>query len=157
MPFAVAETGAPGRGFEAARARGCRIITIDPRRTETARYADLLIQPLPGHDAALVASIAYILLRDGTFDRSFCDRWCVELDELRAAVAPFTPQSLAMRADIQVEQIERAAPVSASWQSRSQRWHLAAQAILRDGGVAFVQVACGRPMARVTCSLSLPW
>jgi anaerobic selenocysteine-containing dehydrogenase len=109
VPFAVAETGAPARAFEAARARGCRIIIIDPRRTETGRYADLLIQPLPGHDAALFASIAYILLRDGTFDRSFCDRWCVEVDELRAAVAPFTPQSVAMRADIPVEQIEQAA------------------------------------------------
>jgi anaerobic selenocysteine-containing dehydrogenase len=109
VPFAVAETGAPGRAFEAAKARGCRIIVIDPRNTETARFADLFIQPLPGHDAALFASIAYILLRDGTYDRKFCERWCIQLDELRAAVEPFTPLSVAGRAGVPVELIEQAA------------------------------------------------
>ncbi len=109
VPFAVAETGAPGRALEAARDRGCKIIIVDPRRTETARYADLLIQPLPGHDAALFAAITHILLRDDTFDRKFCERWCIQLDELRAAVEPLTPSSVAARADVPVEQIEQAA------------------------------------------------
>ncbi|TAL05159.1 MAG: molybdopterin oxidoreductase, partial [Chloroflexota bacterium] len=108
-PFIAGESGAPGRAFEAAKARGCRIIVIDPRRTETARYADLLIQPLPGHDAALFAAIAHILLRDGTYNRVFCDKFVTRLDALRAAVAAFTPDMAAARADIPVEQIELAA------------------------------------------------
>ena len=65
-PFAIAETCAPARAFEAAKARGAKVIMVDPRRTETARFADLLIQPLPGHDAEIFAAIAHILLRDGT-------------------------------------------------------------------------------------------
>ena len=109
VPFAVAETGAPGRALETARARGCKIIIVDPRRTETARYADLLIQPLPGHDAAIFAAIAHILLRDGTYDHDFCARWCIQLEELRAAVARFSPEFAAARADVPVEQIELAA------------------------------------------------
>lgn len=109
VPFALAESGAPGRAFEAAKARGCKLIIVDPRRTETARYADLLIQPLPGHDAAIFAAIAHILLRDGTYDRDFVARWCIRLDDLRAAVAPFTPDLAAARADVPVEQIELAA------------------------------------------------
>lgn len=108
-PFALAESGAPARGFEAARANGCKVILIDPRRTETARYADLLIQPLPGHDAAIFAAIAHILLRDGNYDHAFVDKWCNGLEALRAAVAPFTPQLAAARADVPVEQIELAA------------------------------------------------
>ncbi|MFT3968467.1 MAG: molybdopterin-dependent oxidoreductase [Sphingobium sp.] len=109
VPFAVSETGAPGKAFEAARERGCKIIIVDPRRTETAKYADLLIQPLPGHDAAIFAAIAHALLRDDRIDHGFCARWCIQLDELRAAVAPFTPALAAERADIPVEQIEQAA------------------------------------------------
>jgi anaerobic selenocysteine-containing dehydrogenase len=109
VPFAVAETGAPGRAFETAKARGCRIIIVDPRRTETARYADLLIQPLPGHDATIFAAIAHVLLRDDRIDHAFCARWCIQLDALRAAVAPFTPELAAGRADVPVEQIEQAA------------------------------------------------
>lgn len=108
-PYAVAESGAPARGFEAARANGCKVILVDPRRTETARFADLLIQPLPGHDAAIFAAIAHILLRDGTYDRAFVEKWCNGLEDLRAAVAPFTPEMAAARADVPVEQIELAA------------------------------------------------
>jgi anaerobic selenocysteine-containing dehydrogenase len=109
FPFAPGESGAPARAFAEAKARGARLIVVDPRRTETARYADLVIQPLPGQDAALFAAIAHILLRDGTYDRAFCDRFVSQLDELRAAVAPFTPELAARRADVPVEQIELAA------------------------------------------------
>jgi len=109
FPFIAGESGAPGRHFEEAKQRGMRMIVIDPRRTETARFADLLIRPLPGHDAALFAAIAHILLRDGTYNHTFCDRFVTQLDALREAVAPFTPELAAARADVPVEQIELAA------------------------------------------------
>jgi anaerobic selenocysteine-containing dehydrogenase len=108
-PFALAESGAPGRSFQALKDRGGKVIIVDPRRTETARYADLLIQPLPGQDAVLFAAIAHILLRNGTFDADFLARHCRQLDELRAAVAPFTPEVASTRADVPIEQIELAA------------------------------------------------
>jgi anaerobic selenocysteine-containing dehydrogenase len=108
-PFGPGESGAPSKSFSALKARGGRLIVIDPRRTETARYADLLIQPLPGHDAALFAAIAHILLRDGTYNKAFCERFVTQLDDLRDAVAPFTPEWVATRAAIPVEQIELAA------------------------------------------------
>ncbi|TCM15709.1 anaerobic selenocysteine-containing dehydrogenase [Novosphingobium sp. PhB165] len=108
-PFALVESGAPGRALEAARARGMKLILVDPRRTETARYADLLIQPLPGHDAALFAAIAHVLLRDGGYDTAFVERWCAGLGEVRAIVAAATPEWVAARADVPAEQIEQAA------------------------------------------------
>ena len=116
-PFAVAETGAPARAFEAARARGCKIIIVDPRRTETARFADLFIQPLPGHDTELFAAMAHVMLRDGLYKRDFVARWCIQLEELRAALAPFTPEMAAARADVPVEQIE----LAARWLGEAQR------------------------------------
>ena len=108
-PFGPGESGAPGRAFAAARARGTRIIVIDPRRSETARYADLCLQPLPGQDAVLFAAIAHILLRDKTFDSAFCDRFTTQMDALEAAVAPYTPAVAARRADVPIAQIELAA------------------------------------------------
>jgi anaerobic selenocysteine-containing dehydrogenase len=108
-PFGPGESGAPSKSFAALKEHGGRIIVIDPRRTETARYADLLIQPLPGHDAAIFAAIAHILLRDGTYHKTFCERFVTQLDILREAVAPFTPQLAAARANVSVEQIEMAA------------------------------------------------
>ncbi len=108
-PFAVAEVGAPAKAFEAAKARGCKIIIVDPRRTETARFADLFIQPLPGHDAELFGAIAHVMLREGWYKQDFAAQWCIQLDELRAALAPYTPEMAAARADVPIEQIELAA------------------------------------------------
>jgi anaerobic selenocysteine-containing dehydrogenase len=116
-PFAVAEVGAPGRAFEAAKARGCKIVIVDPRRTETARFADLFIQPLPGHDAELFAAIAHVMLREGWYKREFVSRWCIQLDALKAALAPFAPEMAAARADVPVEQIE----LAAKWLGEAQR------------------------------------
>ena len=116
-PFGPGECGAPGRSLAKAKERGARIVVIDPRHTETARYADLVIQPLPGHDAALFAAIAFILLRDRTYNEEFCDRFATQLDELRRAVAPFTPERVAQRADVPVEQIE----LVAKWLGEAKR------------------------------------
>ena len=147
VPFALAETCAPARGFEAAKARGCKVIIIDPRRTETARYADLLIQPLPGHDAEIFAALAHILLRDGTCDAAFTARWCIQLDELRAALSRFTPELAAARADVPVEQIELAAkwlgearrPITGSGTGPS----MAANSNLADHMIELINVLAG--------------
>ncbi|MEJ5975673.1 molybdopterin-dependent oxidoreductase [Novosphingobium sp. PS1R-30] len=116
-PFAVAEVGAPARAFAAAKERGCKIIIVDPRRTETARFADLFIQPLPGHDAELFGAIAHVMLRDGLYKRDFVERFCIQLDELRATLAPFTPEFAAARAQVPVEQIE----LAAKWLGEAER------------------------------------
>ena len=147
VPFALAETCAPARGFEAAKARGCKVIVVDPRRTETARYADLMIQPLPGHDAEIFAALAHILLRDGTYDAAFTARWCIQLDELRAALAPFTPELAAARADVPAEQIALAArwlgeaqrPISGSGTGPS----MAANSNLADHMIELINVLAG--------------
>ncbi len=116
-PFAAGDCGAPARAYTEAKERGARIVVVDPRRTETAQYADLLLQPLPGHDATLFAAIAHILLRDGTYNKGFCDRFVGQLDRLREAVAPFTPELAAKRADVPVEQIE----LLAQWLGEAKR------------------------------------
>ncbi len=117
FPFGPGESGAPGRAFARAKARGARIVLVDPRRNETARFADLVIQPLPGQDATLFAAVAHILLRDGTWNRDFCDRFVTQIHELREAVAPFTPQLAAQRAGVSVEEIEQLA----RWIGEAQR------------------------------------
>lgn len=108
-PFALVESGAPARAFAALKERGGKVVIVDPRRSETARFADLLIQPLPGHDAEIFAAIAHSLLRDGTYRQDIAARHCTQLDALRDALAPFTPAMAAGRADVPVEQIELAA------------------------------------------------
>ncbi len=50
---------------------GGRLIVIDPRRTESAERAELLIQPRPGTDGALALAVAHCLVRDDRVDHPF--------------------------------------------------------------------------------------
>lgn len=62
--------GAPGfRGRVAdLRGRGGQMIVIDPRRTETAKVADMHVFVRPGTDAALLAALLGMLRREGLVD-----------------------------------------------------------------------------------------
>ena len=50
------------------------IIAVDPRRTETADFADLHLPIRPGSDIALLNSMLYVLLDENLIDRQFIAR-----------------------------------------------------------------------------------
>ncbi|KJS08220.1 MAG: hypothetical protein VR73_06175 [Gammaproteobacteria bacterium BRH_c0] len=108
----------PNKRMKEARARGLKIIVIDPRHTETAKNADVFLQPYPGEDPTLMASLLHVILREGWEDKEFCQQWVADLDELRAAVAPFTPEYAAHRAGVDAELIVKAASLFANESKR---------------------------------------
>jgi anaerobic selenocysteine-containing dehydrogenase len=67
---------------------------IDPRRTETASKATRHLAPHPGTDYALLAYVIRELLRDGA-DWEYLNAHAQQVDELAAAVEPFTLQHAA--------------------------------------------------------------
>jgi len=75
-----------------ARARGARLIVIDPYRTATARQADQYVPIRPGTDAALALGMMRHLIEAELIDRAFVERYTHGFPELAAAAAPFTPQ-----------------------------------------------------------------
>jgi len=83
------------RRIEAARARnpGLKMIVVDPRRTDTARDADLHLAILPGTDVALCHAMLHVLLWEGLCDmdyiRAHTER--ESFDALRDRVREFTP------------------------------------------------------------------
>ncbi|MGE5285940.1 MAG: molybdopterin guanine dinucleotide-containing S/N-oxide reductase [Micromonosporaceae bacterium] len=67
------------RGWvSAARARGCRFVSVSPLRDDTPAEAQAQwIAPRPGTDAALMLALAQVLDADGLADTSFLDRYTV--------------------------------------------------------------------------------
>jgi anaerobic selenocysteine-containing dehydrogenase len=64
---------------------------IDPRRTQSAEQADLLLQPRPGSDAALALGIAHILVRDNLLDNSFIQKHVLGFEEFSELLDRWDP------------------------------------------------------------------
>ena len=107
------DTRNPQKRLKQARERGMKLVVIDPRRSETARFADVFLQPLPGEDCAILAGIIRIVLTEGWEDAEFCRRYASQVAELRDAVDLFTPEVVARRAGIDAADLRRAAEVFA--------------------------------------------
>ena len=54
---------------------GAKIITLDPRLSNTAARSDLWMPSWPGSEAYILLAIASYLLRTKTYDREFVRRW----------------------------------------------------------------------------------
>ncbi|CAN5340784.1 molybdopterin-dependent oxidoreductase [soil metagenome] len=103
----------PTRRLKEARARGLKLIVVDPRQTETAHHADIFLQPLPGQDHVIAAGLLRLILEAGRHDAAFCAQHVEGLEALRRAVAPFTPDEVASRAGIDAGALRAAADMFA--------------------------------------------
>ncbi len=96
------------KSFHDARRRGLALIVVDPCRTEAASIADAHLQPRPGEDIAIAAGMVRLIVDEGLYDRDFVNAETQGLDALARAVDPYTPEEVARRADISVDEFAAA-------------------------------------------------
>jgi anaerobic selenocysteine-containing dehydrogenase len=110
------------------RARGGRVVVLDPRRTETARIASEHHFIRPESDAFLFLAMIRTILEDGIAADDFLAKHTSDLPWLRDAVSPYTPEAVAGRVAVDAATIRR----------------LAHEIARTDGACAFGRVVCGR-------------
>jgi anaerobic selenocysteine-containing dehydrogenase len=76
---------------KARKARGAKLVVVDPYRTGTAEQADLHLMVKPGTDGALAAAVIHLLLRQGAADRDYLAKLTDWNDEIEAHFADKTP------------------------------------------------------------------
>jgi anaerobic selenocysteine-containing dehydrogenase len=76
----------------ARKARGAKLVVVDPYRTGTAEQADVHLALRPGTDGALACAVMHVLFRDGFADRGYLARYADDWQETEAHLASRTPE-----------------------------------------------------------------
>jgi anaerobic selenocysteine-containing dehydrogenase len=81
--------------IDQAKKRGAKLIVIDPRRTETAKKADIHAQIRPDTDCALALAMLNVIIAEGLYEKDFVDTWTVGFERLVEHVKAYTPEKVA--------------------------------------------------------------
>ena len=78
-----------------AKAKGVKVICIDPIRTRTAEQCDEWIGIRPGTDGALALGMMHVLFAEGLQDDDYLARHTLGADQLRERVTEYPPSRVA--------------------------------------------------------------
>lgn len=99
----------PSRRIRDRQEQGMKFIVADPRESDVGSLADIFLPVKPGEDPAMLAGIIRVIIEEGLYDAAFVADHVDGFDELRVAVAPFSPDVAAARAGIDADQLVAAA------------------------------------------------
>jgi anaerobic selenocysteine-containing dehydrogenase len=97
-----------------AKAKGGSIVAIDPRQSETAKTADVWIQPRPGSDVSLAYGVMKHLIDKGLIDSGFIRKYTSGFDKLRDEIAATNPETIEKNTGVNWSFIAKLAELYAS-------------------------------------------
>ena len=86
-----------------------KIVVVDPRRTDTAKAADIHLPIAPGSDLALLHGIAHLVLRENGQDAEFIDDHTENYDAFFDVAARWTPRRVARFCQIPEQRLKEVA------------------------------------------------
>ncbi len=126
------------RRLKDLRARGGKLVVIDPRRTETAELADEHHFIVPGTDALLLLAMLQVVFSEQRTRKSAA---VANWTQLEKEVAAFTPDAVASTVGIDAETIRRLARAFASTPGATTYPRLGACTQVFGGLTAYLAVA----------------
>lgn len=97
-----------------ARARGAKLIVIDPRTTPYTEEANIYAQIRPGTDGALALGMMNVIIKEGLYDSAFVDNWTVGFDKLTKYIEDYSPEKVEEITWIPAEKIREMARMYAT-------------------------------------------
>jgi formate dehydrogenase major subunit len=88
---------------------GARMIGVDPRRTSSAKWADLWLGLDVGSDIALANTMARVIIHAGLHNQAFIEHATTGFEEYAAAVEPYTLEEGERLTGVPAESIREAA------------------------------------------------
>lgn len=128
--------------FKALKARGGKLVVVDPRRTETAAIADEHLAIDPGSDAAFLLSLIHTLFSEELTSPGALEPLLEQVKAVRDAVAPFSPEATATHTGIDAATTRRIARELAA-------------ASKHGGGVAYGRMGVSTQAHGVVCQWAI--
>ena len=100
--------------IRAARARGAKVIVLDPRISDQAEHADVHLRLKAGTDAAMCLGWLKVIFDEGLYDKDFVEEWCVGFDALKQRVDEYPLERVAEITGVAAEDIAAAARLYAN-------------------------------------------
>jgi formate dehydrogenase major subunit len=72
-----------------------KLIVVDPRKIELAKFADFYFAIKPGTNIAILNGFMHVLIKEGLFDKEFVEKRCEGFDELAKTLEKYTPEYVA--------------------------------------------------------------
>jgi formate dehydrogenase major subunit len=113
-----------GARIKQAALRGCKLITIDPRRIELADYGEIHLSPRPGTNAAVVLGLCHVVRRDGLLDEDFIAARTEGYEELERLLDAYDPAAVEEITGIPAADLEAAARLYGGARSGCLLWGL---------------------------------
>src|ERR1700759_363655 len=113
-----------GARIKQAALKGCKLVTIDPRRIELADYGVLHLAPRPGTNAAIVLGMSHVVRRAGLTDQAFIAERTEGYDALEELLEAYTPAAVEEISGVPAAKIEEAAHLYGEAGTGSLLWGL---------------------------------
>ena len=89
--------------------RRARLIIIDPRKVELVKFARIWLRPYPGTDVAWINGMLNVIIEEELWSREYVADRTEGFDEMRTAVAAYTPEVVEKITGIAADDLRRAA------------------------------------------------
>lgn len=103
-----------GARIKQAALHGARLIVIDPRQIELAKYAEIHLQLRPGTNVLLFNALAATVIEEGLIDAEFVRERVAEFESFDSFVRAYSPEAVADRCGVPAELIRQAARIYAT-------------------------------------------
>lgn len=102
-----------------AKAKGAKVIVVDPREIPIARFADIYARQRLGSDVALINGMMHVIYKNGWHNQKFIEERTEKFDELVPVIEQSTPERTAATTGVPADTIVAMAEYYAKAESGS--------------------------------------
>ncbi len=93
---------------------GAKLIVVDPREIELAKYANIYLQPRNGTDVAWINGMMHVILKEGLHNKKFIEERTEGFETIIPIIEKFTPEKVEEITGIPREKLIEAARIFAT-------------------------------------------